>query len=171
MTRDPLNGSNDPLPDRLELRPTRLKWLIIFLIASGFVAIAVFIGSSDQALARWGVGGFFALCAMIALPQFIGVGSQLSLDRQGFTCRTLFRSFRREWADCSEFAPAQIGPNLMVSFSTRQDETLHPRLVAVARGLTGTAGALPDTYGVSAPQLADLMNRFRACALGVKETR
>jgi hypothetical protein len=101
----------------------------------------------------------------------IGVGSGLSLDRDGFTCRSLFRSFRRRWTDCSPFAPARVGPNLMVGFSTASDEAMHPRLAAVARGLTGTAGALPDTYGVSADELSDLMNRFRARALSLMETR
>jgi hypothetical protein len=101
----------------------------------------------------------------------IGVGSRLSLDREGFTCRTLFRSFRRRWVDCTEFAPAWVGPRLMVGFSTASDEAVHPRLAAVARGLTGAAGALPDTYGVSAYDLADTMNRFRDRALGLMETR
>jgi hypothetical protein len=156
----------DPLPETLELRPARFKWLIIFLISVTFVSIAVFLGPDDEPLTRWGAGGFFALCGLIALPQMIGVGSSLSLDRDGFTCRTLFRSFRRRWVDCSEFAPAWVGPNQMVGFSTASDEAMHPRLAAVARGLTGTAGALPDTYGHSADDLADVMNRFRKRALG-----
>jgi hypothetical protein len=171
MTAVYLDADGDPLPDTLELRPARLKWLLIFLISAGFVSIAVFLGPDSEPLTRWGAGGFFALCGLIAIPQFIGVGSSLSLDREGFTCRTWFSSFRRRWADCTEFAPARVGFNTMVGFSTASDEAMHPRLAAVARGLTGTAGALPDTYGVSAADLADTMNRFRDRALGLMETR
>jgi hypothetical protein len=162
-----LDADGDPLPDSLALKPRRLKWLAIFLIALGFVSIAVFLGDDMDPLARWGSGGFFALCAAITVPQFIGVGSKLELDPKGFKCASLFKSFRREWADCSEFSPVRIGPNMMVGFSTGQDETAHPRGAAFARALTGTSGALPDTYGVSADELADLMNRFRARALGI----
>jgi hypothetical protein len=166
-----LDSDGDPLPDTLELRPARLKWLLIFLISAGFVAIAVVVGDTMPTWQRLACGGFFALCGLIAVPQMIGVGSSLSLDQEGFTCRTLFRSFRRRWVDCTDFAPTRVGFNMMVGFSTTSDEAQYPRLAAVARGLTGTAGALPDTYGVSADDLADTMNRFRDRALGLMETR
>lgn len=162
-----LDADGDPLPETLALKPARLKWLVIFVIAMGFVAIAVFLGDEMEPFARWGSGGFFALCALIALPLSIGVGSKLELNLEGFACTSLFKTFRRRWADCSEFTPVRIGPNMMIGFSSRQDEENHPRGAALARGLTGTSGALPDTYGVSADELADVMNRFRARALGL----
>jgi hypothetical protein len=166
-----LDADGDPLPETLELRPARLKWLIIFLISAGFVSIAIVVGDTMPTWQRFACGGFFALCGLIATPQMIGVGAGLSLDREGFTCRTLFRSFRRRWVDCTEFTPVRVGFNAMVGFSTASDEAMHPRLAAAARGLTGAAGALPDTYGVSADDLADTMNRFRDRALGLMETR
>jgi hypothetical protein len=166
-----LDADGDPLPDTFELRPARFKWLIIFLIAAGFVGIAVSVGDAMPTRQRWLAGGFFALCGLIAVPQMMGFGSSLSLDREGFTCRTLFRSFRRRWVDCTAFAPVRVGFNAVVGFSTAWDEAMQLRFAAVARGLTGTAGALPDTYGVSADDLADIMNRFRDRALAIMETR
>lgn len=162
-----LDADGDPLPETLKLGPSRIKWVFVTAIALAFVAIGVFMGDGMDAWTRWGVTGFFGLCALIGAPQIVGIGSDLRLDRQGFTCRSLFRSWRREWKDCSPFEAVHVGMRGMVGFSTEQDERERPRLSAVSRGLTGgPSGALPDSYGLSVDELADLMNRFRARALG-----
>jgi len=162
-----LNGDlmeGEPLPDTLRLKPGRAKWLLVFAISTGFVAIAIWAGRDDPML-LYGCGGFFLVCALVALPQMIGVGASLTLDRKGFVCRTLFKSFRREWSECSSFAPARIGFNTMVAFETRQDLANHPNLSRLNRQLVGAAGALPDTFGLSPDELAGLMNAFRDRAL------
>lgn len=162
-----LDADGDPLPETLKLGPSRVKWLFVLALSLGFVAIAVFLGGAMDLPVRLFSGGFFAICALIAAPQVIGIGSDLRLDAQGFTCRSLFRSWRREWKDCSPFEVVHVGMRGMVGFSTEQDERDKPRLSAVSRGLTGgPSGALPDTYGLSTVELADLMNRFRDRALG-----
>ncbi len=171
MTTAYRDADGDPLQDTLELRPARLKWFFIFLISVGFVSIAVFIGPADEPLTRLGSGGFFALCGLIAFPLMLGVGTRLVLDRDGFTCRTLFNSFRCQWRDCSEFSATFQHLRRVVGFDLLTAEADHPRFAAVARGLTGHSGGLPDTYGLGADDLADLMNRFRARALGPMETR
>ena len=154
-----------PLPDTLVLKPGRAKWLGVFAICVSFVAIAVWLGPSEDPMLYYGAGGFFLVCALVALPQMIGVGASLALDRMGFTCRTLFKSFRREWTDCSSFAPARVGLNTMVAFETRQDLASHPKMSELNRQVVGAAGALPDTFGLSADELAELMNAFRDRAL------
>lgn len=159
------DADGDPLSTELTLRPARLKWVGIFLISAGFVAIAIFLGDEMDGFMRWLCGGFFALCGLVAIPQMIGVGSELRLDAKGFTCVSLFRTWRREWKDCSEFFPVRVGGNMMVGYATSSDEAARPRMSAFSRGLTGTQSALPDTYGLSADDLADLMNRYRARAL------
>ncbi len=96
-----------------------------------------------------------------------GVGSSLTLDREGFSCRTLFRTFRREWRECSAFYPVSTGLRKFVGFTTEQDEAAHPKLAAVNRAMIGASGMLPDTFGLDAEGLSDLLNRFRARALGL----
>ncbi|MDP3491853.1 MAG: hypothetical protein Q8R82_01975 [Hyphomonadaceae bacterium] len=160
-----LDADGDPLPDMMRLKPDRLRWLVVFLISAGFVAIAIWIGPSDPTL-FYGAGGFFVLCALIAAPLMIGVGSSLVLDREGFACRTLFRTFRRTWRECSVFHPVTTGFRQYVGCSTQQDEAAHPRTASVNRALIGASGMLPETYGLSADELSDLMNLFRARALG-----
>ena len=160
-----LDADGDPLPDSLTLKPDRLRWLIVFLISVGFVAIAVWLGPNEDPMLFYGAGGFFLVCALIAAPLMFGVGSSLTLDLDGFSCRTLFRAFRREWRECSEFYPISTGFRKFVGFSTAQDEAAHPGMAAANRALIGATGMLPDTFGYSADELSDLMNRFRARAL------
>jgi hypothetical protein len=151
----------------MTLKPDRLRWLLIFLICVGFVAIAIWLGPEKEPLVFWGAGGFFLLCALIAAPLMFGVGASLTLDREGFTCRTLFRTFRRVWPECSAFYPVRIGFRQYVGFTTQQDEAAHPNIAAANRALVGASGMLPDTFGCGAEALSDLMNSFRARALGL----
>ena len=160
-----VDAEGDPLPDRMELKPNRLSWLFIFLISAAFVAIAVWIGPEEDPTLFWFAGGFFLLCALISTPLMLGVGSRLILERDSFTCRTLFRSFTRQWRECSDFHPVYAGLRRYVGFTTQQDEAAHPNLAAVNRALVGASGMLPETFGISAEELADLMNGFRARAL------
>ncbi len=158
-----MSFDGEPLPDSMTLKPDRLRWLLIFLICAGFVAIAIWLGPGDPVL-FYGAGGFFLLCALIAAPLMIGVGSSLTLDREGFTCRTLFRTFRRDWKDCSDFYSVTTGIRRHVGFSTPQDEAAHPNLAAANRAMIGASGMLPDNYGLDADELAELMNAYRARA-------
>lgn len=164
-----MSGSNDAygevLPDSMTLKPNRLSWLFTFLISVGFVGIAIWLGPNEDPMLFYGAGGFFLLCALVSAPLMLGVGSRLILERNSFTCRTLFRSFTRKWLECSDFHPVHAGMRSMVGFTTQRDEAAHPNLAAVNRAVLGASGALPETFGISAEELADLMNRFRARAL------
>jgi hypothetical protein len=162
---DGRDADGDPLPETMTLRPDRLRWLLVFAICAGFVAIAVWIGPEDPVL-FYGAGGFFMLCGLIAAPLMIGVGSSLVLDRDGFACRTLFRTFRRRWRDCSAFHPVTTGFRRYVGFSAQEDEAAHPRMAAANRAMIGATGMLPETYSLSAEELSDLMNNFRVRAMG-----
>jgi hypothetical protein len=157
----------DPLPDSLTLKPDRLRWLFVFLISAGFVGIALWLGPTQDPVLFWGGGGFFVFCALVAAPLMFGVGARLTLDREGFTCRTLFRTFRREWRECTFFHPVSTGMRKYVGFSTAQDEAAHPNVAAANRAVIGASGMLPDTFGMTAEDLSDLMNTYRGRALGL----
>jgi hypothetical protein len=155
----------DQLPNRLELRPGPLKWGAVLAISLGFVGLAAFVGPSEPVV-FYGSGGFFLLCGVTALTQMFGGGSRLVLERDGFTCVTPFRSWGRRWSDVSEFRPLRVSPfNVLVGFDSRSDLAAHPAGSAAAVWLTGATGGLPDTYGMSAKKLTELMNRFRERAL------
>ncbi len=157
----------DPPPDSMTLKPDRLRWMFVFLISIGFVGMALWLGPHEDPLLFWGGGGFFVLCALIATPLMFGVGSTLTLDNKGFTCRTLFRSFRREWGECSAFYPVSMGFRKFVGFSTGQDEAAHPNIAAANQAIIGATGMLPDTFGLTADDLSNLLNTYRGRARGL----
>jgi hypothetical protein len=161
-----MNAASGSLPDKMSLKPSRLRWVFVFLVGAVFSAAAAFLMEDKDPLTRWGICAFFAVVALVAIPGMIGVGSQLDLDREGFTCKTPFKTFRRKWTECSAFAPVSIGLNSFVGFSSATDEAAKPGLAAMNKSMIGASGTLPDRYGMSAGKLADLLNRFRARAMG-----
>jgi hypothetical protein len=141
------------LAEMMTLRPSRTRWLALLVVAVTLSSAAM-----------WAMEDFFP--AIIALLNVIGIASRLDLGRDAFTCVTLFRSFTRKWKDCSTFDPVRVGVNKFVGFSSAEDDAAKPKLAAANKHMIGHSGMLPDTYGLSADELASLMNRFRARAMG-----
>lgn len=154
------------LPETMTLRPSRVRWLLLLIVAVALSSTAVWAMADFFPAMRWVVGIFFGVAAVIALLNVIGVASRLDLGRDGFTCVTLFRSFTRKWTDCSTFDPVRVGVNKFVGFTSAEDDAAKPRLASANKHMIGHSGMLPDTYGLSAEELAALMNRFRARAMG-----
>lgn len=154
------------LAETMTLRPSRTRWLALLVVAVTLSSAAVWAMEDFFPAMRWVVGIFFGVAAIIALLNVIGIASRLDLGRDSFTCVTLSRSFTRTWKDCSTFDPVRIGVNKFVGFSSAEDDAAKPKLAAANKHMIGHSGMLPDTYGLSAEELASLMNRFRARAMG-----
>jgi hypothetical protein len=150
---------------RMSLKPSRLKWLGVFLICVGFVAAAVFvIPREDDPVMWWLCVGFFGLGSFASLPGLFGMGG-LELDPEGFTINQMGRRTRRTWRECSEFAILDMRGGPFVGFTSETDAGKFG--ASLSRGLVGETGMLPDKYGMKARDLAALMNRYRARALGL----
>jgi hypothetical protein len=155
--------TSNNLPDKLSLKPSRLKWAVMLLISLAFVATGLFIIPPDEdPMMRALAIGFFSICALASIPGLMGVGG-LDLDREGFTISTIGRKTRRSWRECSEFSVLNMRGGLFVGFSSETDSS--KAAAAISRTLVGESGMLPDKYGMKAKDLAGLMNRFRARAL------
>ncbi len=150
----------------MSLKPSRLKWAIVLLGCLAFVAIGLFVIPSDEdQMMRWLTVGFFGIGALASIPGLLGIGG-LDLDRDGFTISTLCRKSRRTWRECSEFPIIKLRRGgKFVGFSSETDSS--KMAAGLARSLVGETGMLPDKYGMKPKDLADLMNRFRALALGL----
>ena len=152
------------LPNRMTLKPSRLKWAGVLLICLGFVAAAVFlIPREDDPTMWWLTVIFFGAGVFASLPGLLGVGG-LELDPDGFTILHWGRNTRRTWRECSEFSILNMRGGPFVGFTSETDAK-NPAS-GISRGLVGETGMLPDRYGMKARDLADLMNRFRARAVG-----
>ena len=156
----------DNQPDKLSLKPSRLKWAATLLICVGFVAAAIFvIPRDDDPTMGWITIVFFGIGALVSIPGLMGIGG-LDLDPEGFTINHWGRKSRRTWRECSEFSIISMRGGPFVGFSSKTDEA-NPAS-AISRSMVGETGMLPEKYGMKARDLAALMNRFRARALGMQ---
>ncbi|MDR7193501.1 PH domain-containing protein [Luteimonas terrae] len=149
-----------PLPAVELLRPSPWKMLALLAISAGFVWMALVIGERHPLIA-WLCGGFFGLCALVALVSLLPGANHLRLDAEGIELRSLFRVTRWGWRDVVRFGPTRVGLHTMVGIDFADHVEAAARLRRVNRGLTGFDGALPDTYAHKASALAAKLERWR----------
>jgi len=148
------------LPSTELLRPSPWKMLALLAISAGFVWVAV--GIADRNLLIAGLcGGFFGLCALVALVSLLPGANHLRLDADGIELRSLFRVTRWGWRDVVRFGPTRVGLHTMVGIDFADHVDAAARLRRVNRGLTGFDGALPDTYGHKAADLSAKLEAWR----------
>lgn len=153
-----------PLPAFELLRPSPWKMLALLAISAGFVWVALVIGERHLLIA-WLCGGVFGLCGLVALVALLPGANHLRLDADGIELRSLFRVTRWGWRDVVRFGPTRVGLHTMVGIDFADHVEAAARLRRVNRGLTGFDGALPDTYGHRAADLAAKLDAWRrACS-------
>jgi hypothetical protein len=104
---------------------------------------------------------FFGLCASVGLVGLLPNSSYLTLTEQGFQFASLFRKHFVAWSNVRLFVPVKIQFHSMVGWNYSPDFQEWKRLRGVNTAIAGVQAALPDTYGMPAEQLADLMNQLR----------
>ena len=149
------------------LRPSRLSWLLVLAISLAFVVgglLALFgprPAKPEDAWGMWLCVGFFGLVAGVALLQFLPQSSFLRLHADGFTVRTLYREATYRWEDVDTFGVMVVRLHKMVGFNYAPHFDRAKRLRRAVAAVAGFEGALPDTYGMKAEELANLMNEYK----------
>jgi hypothetical protein len=145
------------------LRPSSLKTLMYLAICLAFTAIGVLAVRTDGPVVGWLCLIVFGSGTIISLIQLLPGASYLHLSSDGFTYRSLFRTWPTIfWRDVSEFRAAYVsrGAALVVYDS---NATSKPTLRKINRALVGaTDGISASTYGLKAEELAEVMNAWRA---------
>ena len=145
------------MSDPLKLYPKRAKWLVGTIAAGIMTASGVWLITDGQ---WFGVIPtiFFGLGLLVGLILLLPNSSFLELDSDGFVVRNLFRDLRLSWAQVDRFEVRRIGIRKTVTLTFVQSYTPLARARAMIRTVAGSDGALPDTYGMSAEDLAHMMN-------------
>ena len=136
--------------------------LSLLVGCSAFVAVGVWM-LPLKPLAGFSVIVFFGLGVLVGVVHLFPGSSYLELDQTGFTTCNLFRKSTYRWADIAEFLPVfanDVKPLVGVRFVP--GFPLSARFRKFATELAGAEGALPDTYGLKASELAALLNKVRA---------
>jgi hypothetical protein len=144
------------------LRANRFKWAVLLLAGAVFVMGGVLIFFAAPGGRVGGIFVFFGGCAAVAAIQLV-LRSTLTLTTDGFMFTSFGRRVTRRWQDVDSFVAVRtsalsgvVGIRLAIS----SERLSGPRRAAMAiAGYDG--GALPDTYGMKADDLAALMNDWR----------
>ncbi|WP_222876555.1 hypothetical protein [Terrihabitans soli] len=141
------------LPETLYLPPSRARWVFSLVLSTIIVAVNLYM------FLVYSVAGLGIMAAVIAIPgiaaavQLIPGSAGLWLDRRGFTSRIFWTDRRREWKEITPILSSQTGLLQLVGYNRAGDAPNKPREV------------LPDTYGISANELAEIMNHWRDTAI------
>jgi hypothetical protein len=139
------------------------KWTTVSLIGAGFLAIGLLMIINKGDFLAWFVTLFFGGVAATGIYQLFGPGSHLELNPDTFTVSSLGRQFTERWDECADFAVYRTGHNRLVAYDRAGDVETH--MAEMNRMLSGRSASLPDTFGMKAQALADLMNAYQAHAL------
>ncbi len=149
------------MPDLpLTYRTQPAKKALLALGAAVFVLLGVWLLPREPRVALAGII-FFGLCALVGLVNLLPNSSYLTLTEKGFLFVSLFRKHFVEWSDVQSFVPVRIQRRSMVGWNYSPEFRGSKRLRSVNSAIAGVEAALPDTYGMPAEQLADLMNQLR----------
>ena len=113
----------------------------------------------------WFVAGFFGLGIPVFLLQFFPKSSFLTVDEDGIEFAALFRKCRLKWREISEFgvySRKSIGIGMTVGINYSPSFERYQKMRAINKALLGFEGALPDTYGLPAAELATLLASYHA---------
>lgn len=147
----------------LRLSTTRRSMLLLLLGSAAFVVAGFFVLPTHPVLAEQAIV-FFGLGVLVAVIQLLPNSSYLEVDERGFTTCTMFRKGFVSWDDVAEFVPYTVNARARkrVGFRYAASYQAHAASRKFLRALAGVDGALPDTYGRSAEDLAALLNGLRA---------
>lgn len=155
------SGEFTPNLERCVLRPSRRRTAGLVALCLLFVAL----GSALIAAGNGLVGGiavlFFGLGAAVLGTNLLPGAAELRLDREGLEVRSLFRSRRFRWSDVHGFRPVTIPPAHSAVVGFDFSPGARPAGASLASSLAGVEGALPNTYGLSAAELATLLEQWR----------
>ena len=152
-------------PGPVTLYPSRKKWLFV-LLTGGVLTFGGYLMISDGESSGWFVLVFFAAVAIVAVMMLLPGAGGLTLDRNGFRGTSLFRSFSSRWQDVRDFEPVSIPPSLQTLVGYDDLNLAEKKIAKLSVAIAGHNAALPDTYGLSADDLARLMMLWQDRAIG-----
>ncbi len=144
------------------LYPKRRSAVFYLLIGIGFVVLGLWMAESEGWIG-YACAGFFALCIPVGVVQLLPSSTYLEIKPEGFTICSMFRKTSVQWDVVDEFfvvTMKQTGMTVhkMVGFNyvPSYDRSRIGR--RVGKAIAKCEGALPDTFGMKAEELAELLN-------------
>ena len=143
-------------PDTQILRASKTEALKLLLVCGLFSAGGAWFGRAGDVMG-WYCAAFFGIGLIISVVNLLPNSSYLTMNRDGFRIRSLFREQSFEWTDVETFMVRDTGHMKMVVFTFSKEYA--------KKFPAWLPGGLPDTYGLTAQDLADRMNAAKAAVL------
>ncbi|HUI16403.1 MAG TPA: STM3941 family protein [Alphaproteobacteria bacterium] len=164
-------------PGPVTLNVSKRRWLRFLAVGLAFAAIGGWMISLGPAgmtfIAGWGALVFFGLGSVVIVVTLLPGASGLTLDREGFVMRSLFRRSTYRWSDVDEFAVSEVplgqGARTMKAAGFNDRSAAQGRIAQVNVALAGRNSALPDSYGLAVEDLVRLMSAWRLRALARRD--
>lgn len=144
-------------PTTLTLYPSKRK-TFLFLLTSIILMFGGILMIGGGETIGWFVAIFFGIGCLFFITTLLPNSSYLRITNKELEIRTLFKSNHAKWDEVDHFGTEYIGPKKMVVFNYASSHTKFKTGKKITKTLTGIDGALPDTYGKSAENLAKLLN-------------
>lgn len=148
------------------LRPSRARTVGLLALSLGFVAIGVMMTRSSDTIRGipavypgWLAVIFFGLGVPTFLVMLLPGASYLRLEADGYTVCTFFRPNFVPWSAVRGFGVTRVTTRKFVGINLEPDAGIATALGRVNTRLVGYQNILPNTYGMSAEKLAELMNQ------------
>ena len=142
--------------------PSRTKWWLLTMTSGLFTVSGIFLILNGEA-AGIPVAALFGFCTAIGMIWLLPGASLLRLDASGFGVTRFFRAEVFHWNEVSDFGVWAFWFNAMVVFKVAK-----PRLSLLERSnaalADGRNGYLPDTYGLKAEDLLQIMTVWQHLA-------
>ena len=137
----------------LILKPSKVKNIFLIIISLGFVILGISLLEKKIWIGVLNIF-FFGICLIIFLINMIPNSSYLKIDESGIEMKNLFRITFIPWKAVSSFKTKSIFLKKIVTFNIDKN-------LLTDSNIKGNAGAFPDTYGMSAENLADFLNEYK----------
>lgn len=147
----------------LTLHPNRGKWLSIGVFLAIFTVMGVFSIIKNGEFMSWFNTIFFGVCAGISFLNLLPNRVYLRLTQDGFTVRTLTYIASYQWGDVDKFGVTGAKVKKVAILLSPTCRSLS-KLRVVDRAVMGYDGVLPDTYGLTAKDLAKLLSEWKSRA-------
>jgi len=131
--------------------------LPLVLGALVFVALRVFVLKWEPSIGYLSIG-FFGLCAVALGLNMLPNSSYLRLTNEGFTVYTMFKKRSVAWQGVSKFGVTSVAVRKIGGLDPSHAPSTAEQAATVISGYSST---LPETYGLTAEELAELLNRMR----------
>jgi hypothetical protein len=145
-------------PAAVTLYPKRSSGVLLVVVCLVFVTLGVWIGWTDDWFG-YVAASFFFIGVVAAFVTLLPGSTFLRIDATGLTFANLFRTTHLPWQAIDRFfvIAAQHHKMVALNFAPSYEPARLGR--RACKLLTGCEGALPDTYGKKAEELADFLNR------------